>query len=57
MTTDAKGKFKIERVPVGSYRLIAHKKDSSAGALGTLPVVVEAGKTTKAPIVLEKIRR
>jgi hypothetical protein len=56
-TTDAKGKFKFERTPVGSYRLIAHKKDSSAGALGTLPVVVEAGKTSKAPIVLEKIRR
>jgi len=55
--TDDKGRFKFVHTPVGTYRLIALKKDSSTGAVGTVPVVVEAGLTTKAVIALEKIRQ
>jgi hypothetical protein len=56
-TTDEKGRFKFERTPIGTYRLIVIKRDSSTGAAGTSPVVVEADKTTNVSVALEKIRR
>jgi hypothetical protein len=56
-TTDEKGRFKFVRTPIGTYRLIVIKRDSSTGAAGTAPVVVEADKTTPATVVLEKIRQ
>ena len=56
-TTDEKGRFKFERTPIGTYRLIVIKRNSSTGAAGTSPVVVEADKTTKVTVALEKIRQ
>jgi carboxypeptidase family protein len=56
-TTDEKGRFAFARTPIGTYRLIVIKRDSSSGASGTSPVVVEADKTTKVTVALEKIRR
>jgi hypothetical protein len=56
-TTDEKGRFTFVRTPIGTYRLIAIKRDSSTGAAGTAPVVVEADKTTPVTLVLEKIRQ
>jgi hypothetical protein len=57
MSTDKDGKFEFVRVPVGAYRVFAIKRDSSTGATGTAPAVVEAEKTTKVPIALEKVRQ
>lgn len=56
-TTDEKGRFKFVNTPVGSYRVVALKKDSSTGAAGNAPVVVVAGTTTKVEIGLAKIRQ
>lgn len=52
-----KGVFKFEGIPVGSYRLVALKKDSSTGAAATTTVVVDADKPAKPTLTLEKIRQ
>ena len=57
-TTNEKGALQVRPdVPIGTYRLIVIKRDSSTGAAGTAPVVVEADKTTPVTLVLEKIRQ
>ncbi len=58
--SDKDGKFEFEKVPVGSYKVVALKKDSSTGAAGIAPVQVDAEHTLKKPakviVSMNKIR-
>lgn len=56
-TTDEKGKFKFEKVPVGNYHVFGAKSDSSSGIRGSAPVQVEADKTAKPTIDMTKLKR
>ena len=55
--TDDKGKFKFEKIPVGSYHVFGTKADSSSGIRGTAPVQVESDKTAKTSIEMTKLKR
>jgi hypothetical protein len=56
-TSDDKGKFKFEKVPVGNYHVFGAKSDSSSGTRGSAPVQVEADKTVKPTIDMTKLKR
>ena len=52
--TDANGRFKIEKVLVGSYKVSAAKPDSSFGTKGEKLVTVEKDKTAFAEVKLTR---
>lgn len=53
-TTDAKGNFKFEGVPVGNYTIASARPDSSYGFAGTAPVQVELERRAKVSVNLTK---
>lgn len=56
-TTNDKGLFNIKNVPPGNYTLSAQRPDSSTGVSGATSVQVEAEKTVKTTVTLNKNRK
>src|SRR5262249_37699894 len=53
-TTNDKGMFKFENVPVGNYTVVSARPDSSYGFAGATPVQVELERRSKVVVAMTK---